>query len=88
VIEYYDRLNSITILGEVFGQQQRKRLIRVVVPGPDGLAAKQRELAGLDDADICYLNEKGVHDLPLRKVWYIPLKSLPAPSPATSWARR
>ncbi|EXJ91718.1 hypothetical protein A1O3_00268 [Capronia epimyces CBS 606.96] len=68
IIEYYGPLNSITILGDVLGSRERKRLIRIVVSGPETLSAKQRELTGLEPADIRYLTEKGAHDLPSRKV--------------------
>ncbi|RAH79952.1 hypothetical protein BO86DRAFT_144027 [Aspergillus japonicus CBS 114.51] len=68
VIEYYGELNSITVLSEVLGQAQR-RLIRLDLPGPAAVGAQQRELAGLDDADIAYLRAKHVHNYPPAATW-------------------
>ncbi|SLM35324.1 hypothetical protein LPUS_04542 [Lasallia pustulata] len=53
LIEYHDGTNSITILGEVFGQGQKhlRRLVRILLKNPDLPHAKHGELSGLDDAD-------------------------------------
>lgn len=69
IVEYYGGLNSITVLGEVLGQRQRRRLIQIDLPGPNTISAKQREFSGLEPSDIAYLNEKSVHDLPPKIAW-------------------
>lgn len=73
VIEYYGELNSLTVLGEILGQSQR-RLIRIDLPGVPAVGAKQRELSRLEPADISYLTAKRVHDLPSRETWYVLLR--------------
>lgn len=65
-VEYYGKLNSISFLGEVLGHR-RRRLIRIELPGPNTISAKQRELSGLDSADVAYLNEKRVHEFPSKR---------------------
>jgi hypothetical protein len=71
VIEYHDGINSITILGEIFGQKHSKRLVRIVLKDPDPPQGKQRELSGLDDVDAEYLQRKGAFNLPPRQTWYV-----------------
>lgn len=68
VIEYYGELNSVTVLGEILGQSHR-RLIRIDLPGPQATGAKQREFSCLGQAEVTYLNAKGVHDTPLHRIW-------------------
>ena len=72
VVEYHDGTNSMTILGEVFGQgrKHRRSLVRVVLPNSNHHHGQTGELSGLDDADVGFLRKKGALDLPPRKIWY------------------
>lgn len=64
VIEYIDKLNSVSILSEVLGQRQQRRLIRLGVDHFPSVPAKQREVSGLEAADVSYLESKGAFDEP------------------------
>lgn len=71
VIEYFDRLNSVSLLGEAIGQRKRKRLIQLGVPRSTALAAKQREVEGLEATDVIYLESKGVFDELPKQPWSV-----------------
>jgi hypothetical protein len=69
VIEYIDKLNSVSILSEVLGQRQQRRLVRLGVNDVPAVSAKQRETSGLEAADVSYLESKGVFDKPETLLW-------------------
>jgi hypothetical protein len=71
LIEYYDRLNSISFLSEALGNRQLRRLIQVDLPGRGNESTKQRELAELEPADVAYLNAKRVFETPPKEAWYV-----------------
>lgn len=71
VIEYHEGVNSITILGEVFGRKHPRKLVRIVLRDSDLPRGKSRELSGLDDVDAEYLDAKGAFDLPAKDIWYV-----------------
>lgn len=68
VIEYYDRFNSVSILGQAIGRRQQRRLIHLELP--ETVLARQRELTGLDQAEIDYLEARRVFELPPKPGWY------------------
>ena len=72
VIEYFDKLSSISVLAEALGRRQERRLIQIDLPVPDNASAENREVAGLDEADIAYLNAKRVFKVPPRDSWWEP----------------
>lgn len=59
VIEYYGGTNQITILSDVFAKGSPKRLVRIVLSDQNLIPGQERELFGLDAADIDYLHRKG-----------------------------
>lgn len=64
LIEYYDRLNSISFLSEALGNLQRRRLIQIDLTGRGSESIKQRELAELESTDLVYLETKRVFEIP------------------------
>jgi len=64
IIEFHDGIDSITILGEVFGQKQPSRLVRIVLKNPNPSTGDPGERAGLDALDLEYLRRKGAFTLP------------------------
>ena len=66
VIEYFDKLSSISVLVEALGQRQERRLIQIDLPSSDNASAENREVAGLDEADVAYLNTTQVFKVPPR----------------------
>jgi hypothetical protein len=71
LIEYYDRLNSISFLSEALGNRRRKRLIQIDLSGRGSGSTKQRELADLEPADVAYLDAKLVFEIPPKEAWYV-----------------
>lgn len=71
VIEYFDRLSSISVLAEALGHRRERRLIQIDLPMSGEGSVKNTELAGLDEADIAYLNAKRVFDLPPKAFWSV-----------------
>ena len=72
VIEYFDKLSSISVLAEALGHRQERRLIQIDLPVPDSASAENREVAGLDEADIAYLSAKRVFNVPPQDSWWEP----------------
>ena len=70
VIEYFGNLSSISVLAEALGHRQEKRLIQIDLPASHNPSAENKEIAGLDEADIAYLNTRRVFNLPSRELWY------------------
>jgi hypothetical protein len=71
VVEYFDKLNSVSILGEVLGHSQRRRLVQLDLPGHEYKSAQEREVAALDSADRAYLNSQGVFRKPSKTSWFV-----------------
>lgn len=70
-VEYFDTFNSIAILGQALGHRQRRRLIRLDLPGSDWPSQRQRELNGLDPVDVAYLESRGVFAKPPKSAWCV-----------------
>lgn len=74
VVEYFDKLNSVSILGEALGHSQRRRLVQLDLPGRDQyVSSQQRELTALDPADRSYLNSQRVFKKPSKDSWLVEL---------------
>ena len=71
VFEYFDRLSSVSVLGEALGHRQRKRLVQIDLPSQDNFSNKDTEFAGMDPADVAYLNSKNIFQLPPQEVGYV-----------------
>lgn len=69
VIEFHGGINSVTILSEVLGRAPLKRLVRIVLRGPESNPGSRLELCGLDEADIEYLERKGAFTIPPADIW-------------------
>lgn len=67
VIEYHGGTNCMTILSEVFAKAPPKRLVRIVLSNQNPNPGQPRELLGLDEADVEYLNRKGAFIVPSDK---------------------
>jgi hypothetical protein len=70
IIEYHGGTNSMTILAEVLGQKQPKRLVRITLQESERPHDSPQPGAGLDRADAEYLDKKGVFTIPPRCCWY------------------
>lgn len=74
VIEYQGGTNAITILSDVFAKGTPKRLVRIVLRDQDLIPGQERELFGLDDADVEYLRRKGAFiSPPNHTLWVLSL---------------
>jgi hypothetical protein len=71
VIEYYGGTNQVTILSEVFAKGAPKRLVRIVLSEQNVVPGQQRELLGLDQADVEYLQCKGAFITPPEQPLYV-----------------
>lgn len=69
VVEYYGKLNSLSILGQVLGHPQQRRLIQLDIPGPRYASARQREVAHLSPVDRNYLESRQVFTKPPEAAW-------------------
>lgn len=69
VVEYFDNLNSVCLLGEALGRRQQRRLIQVDLSTPEYVTTQQRELANLDPHDAAYLCSRGILMTPPRSAW-------------------
>jgi hypothetical protein len=69
IIEYHGGVNPITILGEVLGQRQPKRLVRIILQDSERPPDPSPDVAGLDRVDAEYLYKKGAFTIPPRGCW-------------------
>ena len=69
VVEYYGKLNSLSILGQVLGHTQQRRLIQLDIPGPSSASSRQRELAYVTTSDRSYLDSQRVFSKPPGAAW-------------------
>ncbi|KAJ5621650.1 hypothetical protein N7528_006433 [Penicillium herquei] len=76
VVEYFDNLNSVSILGEALGRRQTRRLIQLDLSPRHYASAEQRALSNLDPADADYLCSRGVFKTPPRAAWSVYPSSL------------
>lgn len=66
VVEYFDHLNSVSILGEVIGRRQTRRLSQLCQLYR---STEQRELSGLDPPAVAYLYSRQVFMTPPKSTW-------------------
>jgi hypothetical protein len=69
VIEYYSTANTLCILNKALGQPQRRGLIHVDTPQTSSMSAQEQDLSRLNAIDQAYLRQRGVHQLPPKRVW-------------------
>lgn len=69
LVEYFDSLNSVSILGEALGRRQTRRLIQLNLSRPQYVSAEQRELSNLDPPDVAYLYSREVFVKPPKPAW-------------------
>jgi hypothetical protein len=68
-LEYHDRVNSTTILGELFGQSKPQRLVRIALSKTPYSEPGQTE--ALEDVDMDFMRRRGAFNLPSQSVWYV-----------------
>ena len=69
-IEYSNKLSSISVLAEALGHRQQRRLIQLDLPGTSGSPCDtNKQMSGLEQAEVTYLNAKRVFDLPPSNAW-------------------
>ena len=74
VLEYHDRINSTTILGELFGQSKPQRLVRITLSTTPYSEPGQTEPA--EGVDLEFLRRRGAFNLPSQPIWYVAIRSI------------
>ena len=68
ILEYHDGINSVTILGDVFGRKSPRKFVRIVLRDRD---AKEQQGVSDPDADSReWLRKRGAFTLPSNEAWY------------------
>lgn len=67
VLEYHDGVDSTTILGELFGHKNPRKLVRILLHEP--APAKHSPLEHLENAKLEFLNSIGAFNLPPTSLW-------------------
>jgi hypothetical protein len=74
ILEYYDGVNSTTILGELFGQSKPRRFVRIKIH--ESLPAAQGQTEDTEDTNMDFLRRRGAFDVPPQSIWYVPSTSI------------
>ena len=74
ILEYYDGINSTTILGELFGQNQPQRFVKITIHESPPVTQGQTE--DTEDVNMAFLRRRGAFDLPPQSIWYVPSPSI------------
>ncbi|KAK5062908.1 hypothetical protein LTR84_004984 [Exophiala bonariae] len=68
ILEYYDGVNSTTILGELFGQDEPRRFVQITVGESSGIELSQAE--DVESVNMDFLRRRGAFHLPSKQIWY------------------
>lgn len=68
ILEYYDGINSTTILGELFGQNEPRRFVKITVGESSGV--EQGHTEDVESLNMDFLRRRGAFNLPPRSTWY------------------
>ena len=70
ILEYHDGVNSVTILGDVFGRKAPRKFVRIVLRDKD--AQEQQGVPNPDADSREWLRKRGAFTLPSNEAWYCP----------------
>jgi hypothetical protein len=76
ILEYHDGVNSTTILGELFGQRNPRRFVRILLREP--VAMDQGPKKDIENANMDFLQRRGAFLLPPRSTRYAPFMTVSA----------
>lgn len=69
VLEYYDGVNSTTILGELFGQKKPQRFVKITVN--ESSPFEQGQIEDAESMNRDFLRRRGAFNLPPKPTWYV-----------------
>jgi hypothetical protein len=73
VLEYHDGVNSTTILGELFGHKNPRKLVRILLR--ESVPAEQPQTERLENTKLEFLRSIGAFTFPPTSIWYAPLRN-------------
>lgn len=68
ILEYYDGVNSTTILGELFGKNKPRRFVKIIVG--ESSVVEQGQMEDVASMNMDFLKRRGAFDLPPKPTWY------------------
>ena len=71
ILEYYDGVNSTTILGELFGQTKPRRFVKITVGESNPI--EQGQIEDTESINTDFLRRRGAFSLPPKPIWYVSL---------------
>lgn len=67
ILEFYEGVNSTTILGELFGQNEPRRFVKIIVG--ESRTIEQRQMEDIASMNMDFLRRRGAFDLPPKPTW-------------------
>ena len=67
ILEYYEGINSTTILGELFGHSKPRRFVRITLR--ESAVVEHGQTEDGEIANMSFLKARGAFDLPAQSIW-------------------
>jgi hypothetical protein len=71
LLEYHDGVNSTTILGELFCQNNPQRFVKIMLR--EAVPVEQGQSEDVEIANMDFLRRRGALSFPPQPIWYVPL---------------